>query len=95
MDDGRKFLAGPTFSLADIAWIPNFHRFDLIGWPFERYPNLQRWFRRVSARSSYETALEKWEPQELLERVAPRLAARRASGDGVECYMNQSPVLFD
>ena len=88
LDDGRKFLAGSTFSLADIAWIPNFHRFDLIGWPFERYTNLQRWFRRVSARPSYETALEKWEPQELLERVAPRLAARRASGDGVECYMN-------
>ena len=88
LGDGRKFLAGPTFSLADIAWIPNFHRFDLIGWPFERYTHLQRWFSEVSARPSYKTALEKWEPRELLDLVAPRLAARQASGDGVESYMN-------
>jgi glutathione S-transferase len=88
LGDDRKFLAGPTFSLADIAWTPNFHRFELIRWPFERYTNLRRWFSRVSARPSYETALEKWEPRELLEHVAPRLAARQASGDSVEYYMN-------
>lgn len=90
--DGREYLAGATFSLADIAWIPNFHRFDLIGWPFERYTNLQTWFNRVSARPSYEIALERWEPQELLERVAPQLAARSASGDGVESYIPNGNV---
>lgn len=89
LGDGRKYLAGPTFGLADIAWIPNFHRFDLIGWPFEKYINLKHWFSRVSARPSYETALEKWEPQELLDLVAPRLAARRASGDGVTTYIDK------
>jgi len=87
LSDGREFLAGSEFSLADIAWTPNFHRFDLIGWPFERYPNLQRWFNRISTRPSYKTALENWEPRELLEAVAPRLAARKASGDGVESYI--------
>lgn len=35
LSDGRHFLTGPAFSLADIAWTPNFHRFDLIGWPFD------------------------------------------------------------
>lgn len=87
LGDGREFLAGPSFSLADIAWIPNFHRFDLIGWPFERYPNLQLWFSRVSARPSYRSALEDWEPGELLELIAPRLSARKAAGDGIEHYM--------
>lgn len=29
--DGRPWLAGQEFSLADIAWTPTFHRFDLIG----------------------------------------------------------------
>lgn len=87
LEDGREFLAGPTFSLSDIAWIPNFHRFDLIGWPFEGYPNLQRWFSRVSARPSYKTALENWEPREMLDFVAPRLLARQASGDGIENYL--------
>ena len=88
LSDGREFLAGPTFSLADISWIPNFHRFDLIGWPFERYPKLQDWFNRVSARPSYEIALRNWEPREMIERVAPQLAARKASGDGVENYID-------
>jgi len=87
LSDGREFLAGPTFSLADVAWTPNFHRFDLIGWPFERYPNLQNWFNGIRNRPSYKTALENWEPRELLELVAPRLAARKASGDGVENYI--------
>ena len=87
LSDGRQFLAGDTFSLADIAWISNFHRFDLIGWPFERYPNLQGWFKRVSARLSYKTALENWEPRNLLDTVMPRLAERRAAGDGVETYL--------
>ena len=87
LSDGREFLTGPTFSLADVAWIPNFHRFDLIGWPFGHYPYLQRWFKRVSTRPSYAKALQKWEPRELLDIVAPRLAARTAAGDGVENYL--------
>jgi glutathione S-transferase len=88
LSDGREFLAGSSFSLADISWIPNFHRFDLIGWPFERYPMLQDWFKRVSARPSYEIALRNWEPREMIERVAPKLAARKAAGDGVENYID-------
>ena len=87
LGDGREFLAGPAFSLADIAWTPNFHRFDLIRWPFERYPNLQRWFNRISSRSSYDAALESWEPRELLDNATPRLKARQASGDGIESYL--------
>ena len=87
LSDGRQFLTGDTFSLADIAWIPNFHRFDLIGWPFGRFPNLQHWFQRVSDRPSYAMALEEWEPCELIDLVTHRLAARQAAGDGVEDYM--------
>jgi glutathione S-transferase len=87
LSDGREYLAGPTFSLADIAWIPNFHRFDLIGWPFDRYPDLQAWFKRVAARPSYQSALQNWEPHELLDIASPNLATRQASGDGIETYI--------
>lgn len=87
LSDGREFLAGPSFSLADIAWTPNFHRFDLIGWPFERYSNLQNWFNGICTKPSYKSALEDWEPKELLDLVAPRLAERKTSGDGVESYI--------
>ena len=31
--------------------------------------------------------MEDWEPRELLDVVAPRLATRQASGDGVETYI--------
>ena len=84
--DGRQWLAGEDFSLADIAWMPNFHRFDLLGWPFDRYPHLSRWFAAASARDSYRTALEDWEPKGMLESVAPKQAERRAAGDGIETY---------
>jgi len=87
LSDGREFLTGPSFSLADIAWTPNFHRLDLIGWPFERYPDLQNWFSRICARPSYSNALQDWEPAELLALIAPRLVVRKASGDGVESYI--------
>jgi glutathione S-transferase len=88
LSDGREFLTGPSFSLADIAWTPNFHRLDLIGWPFERYPDLQNWFSRMCARPSYSNALEDWEPGELLALITPKLAARKAAGDGVESYIS-------
>jgi len=84
--DGRAWLAGPDFSLADIAWMPNFHRFELIGWPFDRYPELKRWFAAASGRDSYHTALQEWEPQELLNVVIPKLDVRRKAGDGIETY---------
>lgn len=84
--DGRAWLAGEAFSLADIAWMPNFHRFDLLGWPFARYPDLSRWFAAVSARDSYDSALAAWEPQPLFDIALPRLAERKASGDGIERY---------
>lgn len=84
--DGRPWLTGKEYSLADIAWLPNFHRFDLIGWPFARYPHLSRWYTAASARSSYRTALEEWEPQDLFDVLMPKLDARRRAGDGIETY---------
>lgn len=84
--DDREWLAGSEFSLADIAWMPNFHRFDLLGWPFDRYPNLSRWFAAASARDSYHTALREWEPQGLFDIALPQLATRHAAGNGIETY---------
>jgi glutathione S-transferase len=84
--DGRQWLAGDTFSLADTAWMPNFHRFDLLRWPLDRYPNLSRWFAAASARESYRIALQEWEPQGMLDMVAPKVAARQAEGNGIETY---------
>lgn len=86
MEDGRKWMAGDQFSLADIAWMPNFHRFDLLRWPLERYWQLSAWFELASTRSSYKEALEGWEPQALFDVALPVLDERRASGDGIDNY---------
>ena len=57
----QKWIAGEKMSLADIAWMPNIHRMNLMDWPFDRYRNLTRWFNQVKLRSSYQVALVNWE----------------------------------
>ena len=84
--DGRQWMAGDQFSLADIAWMPNFHRFDVLRWPLDRYPRLSAWFELASARRSYKEALEGWEPQALFAKALPVLDERRANGDGIDDY---------
>jgi len=86
LGDGRIWMTGESFTIADIAWMPNFHRMDLLRWPIDRYPKLSAWFERASARDSYKTALESWEPQPLFEVALPVLDARRAKGNGVDNY---------
>ena len=86
LSDGREWMAGDQFSLADIAWMPNFHRFDLLRWPLEQYPNLMRWFKMASARPSYSKALDGWEPKKLMDMALAKLDARRANSDGIDSY---------
>ena len=84
--DARQFIAGDVFTLADIAWMPNFHRFDLLRWPLERYPLANKWFRRMSNLESYKVALEGWEPQALFDVAFPILDKRRLNNDGIDNY---------
>lgn len=86
LDDGRQWMAGDQFSLADIAWMPNFHRFDLLRWPLQQYANLMRWFDCASARPSYSKALDGWEPQKVMDMALPVLDERRANNDGIDNY---------
>ncbi|MGI9205292.1 MAG: glutathione S-transferase family protein [Woeseiaceae bacterium] len=86
LGDGRKWLAGNHFTIADIAWMPNLHRMDLLRWPLEKLPKLNAWFRRAAARDSYDTALEAWEPQGLFDIALPALDERRLKGDGISDY---------
>jgi glutathione S-transferase len=86
LKDGRKWLAGDQFTIADIAWMPNVHRYDILRWPLERYPLVTRWFKAASARDSYKDGLEGWEPKKLFDTALASLDERRASGDGIENY---------
>ncbi|PJE38670.1 glutathione S-transferase family protein [Pseudooceanicola lipolyticus] len=86
LSDGRPFLAGDSFSLADIAWMPNVHRFALMGWPFERTPHLADWFERVKARDSYRTALLDWQNEHAAGAFAAYTGKRRAEGSDIRAY---------
>lgn len=86
LSDGRRYLEGDEFSLSDAAWMPNFHRFNLMGWPFERTPSLKSWFDRVSARPSYQVALLNWQPEVVPGAFAEYTRKRRAEGTDVQAF---------
>lgn len=86
LSDGRSYLAGVRFSLADIAWMPNVHRYSLFGWPFDRTPHLAKWFARMQSRSSYRQALAALQPPFINDVIVPKIKQRQRSGDGVETY---------
>jgi len=52
--DGRSFLAGNTFSIADIIWSCKVLRISECGYPFQRnFPALSAWYARVSGRPAF------------------------------------------
>lgn len=84
--DGRKFLSGDEFSLADIAWLPNTHRFSLMGWPLGRTPHVSAWFRRMQQRSSYQKALLDWQAEEAAGAFAEYTKLRRNEGTDIRTF---------
>jgi len=57
-----RWLAGENFSIADIAWVVNIHRLQLMRFPLRRYPQLLDWYQRMARRDSYRKALAAYEP---------------------------------
>lgn len=84
--DGRRYLDGDAFSLSDIAWMPNVHRFRLMDWPFERTPHLMGWFKRVSARPSYKQALLDWQNTPAMQSFEAYTRQRRAEGTDIRSF---------
>ncbi|MBL8550557.1 MAG: glutathione S-transferase family protein [Hyphomonadaceae bacterium] len=60
---GSEWMVGETLTLADIAWVPLYFTLrELAGYPFESYPNVLAWSKRLSARPSYQKAVIEWWP---------------------------------
>jgi glutathione S-transferase len=51
------WLAGDSYSLADIAWLPNIVLLQMLGFPLGRYPHVTKWIERVQARPAYGKAV--------------------------------------
>lgn len=86
LSDGRACLEGPEFTLSDIAWMPNVHRFGLMNWPFEKTPHLQAWFQRISDRPSYHLGLLDWQPAHVAGTFEEYTRLRQAEGTDVRSF---------
>jgi glutathione S-transferase len=51
--DGRPFLVGDAFSVADIIWSLTVLRIRECGYPFDRFPALSRWYARIEQRPGF------------------------------------------
>lgn len=89
LSDGRPYLAGETFSLSDIAWMPNAHRFSLMGWPFDRTPHLAQWFDRIAERPSYQKAVLDMQNPAASDKFATYTRQRQAEGTDIASVIAQ------
>jgi glutathione S-transferase len=60
---GHPWLAGDAFSLADLAWSIDIHRFELVKFPMERFPAMRAWYRRIEARPGFQRMVLDYEAQ--------------------------------
>ena len=58
----HRWLAGDSFSLADISWMADVHRLLLMNFSVQRYPHLREWVERLKLRPSYQRGLIAYEP---------------------------------
>ena len=78
-----KWLAGETFTLADVAWTPQVHRMRLMEWPMTAFPNLSRWYAQLEQRPSFQQAVIDCEPPGARATFADYVARRRREGTSV------------
>ena len=59
----NDWLAGESFSLADITWIPQLVVLKVANYPFENYPNLEKWKNAIIKRPSFKQGVMAWLPK--------------------------------
>jgi len=60
--EGRVWIMGDRFTLADISWVPLYFVIFGCGYDFTPYPNIRRWAAAFEARESYRDGVLKWCP---------------------------------
>jgi glutathione S-transferase len=54
------WLAGPDYSLADMAWATSWMTWSLAKYPLENHPVVGEWFARIEARPAWRELAELW-----------------------------------
>lgn len=88
------WLVGNNYSMADIAMTPYVNRLaamsmDMI-WKDGRLPRVESWFDRVQARPSFQPAMVRWVPNELLQEM--RENGMKSRDKIAEILDNESPA---
>ncbi len=60
--EGHDWIMGDQFSLADISWVPVHFVLKGCGYPFEAYPQINRWAAAFGKRDSFQEGVLKWCP---------------------------------
>ena len=56
----HTWLAGDSFTLADITWVPMHYTLERAGFSFARHGNVKRWSRDVADRPCFHKAVVDW-----------------------------------
>ncbi len=71
--EGRTWLAGGAFSMADIAMAPYLNRLAALAmeplWTHGRLPRVEAWFARVRERPSFYSGFIEWMPPDLADEM--------------------------
>ena len=54
------WLAGPDYSLADMAWATSWRTWQLAKYPLENHPVVGEWFARIEARPAWQEIMQLW-----------------------------------
>ncbi|MEM9851315.1 MAG: glutathione S-transferase family protein [Pseudomonadota bacterium] len=69
--DGRDWLVGDRFSIADISMTPYVNRLAMMSmrgmWENGRLPNVERWFTAIEAHPHFQKCLIDWVPEDLAQ----------------------------
>jgi glutathione S-transferase len=57
----HEWLAGPSFSLADLAWSIDAHRFQFLEMSLDAYPSVLRWYQSIRHRPAFERMVVAYE----------------------------------
>lgn len=60
--EGRDWIMGDQFTLADISWIPLYFVLLGCGYSFENYSNIKRWAAAFESKECYQKGIIKWCP---------------------------------
>ena len=70
--DGNDWSAGPSFSLADIAWAPYVNRMAMLGMNRMFTARVAHWFDRMKARDSFKPTVLDWIPADMTADMKSR-----------------------